>query len=353
MYRGLGNGRFQDVSDSAGISERVNASGARETFDGKAMGVAVCDSNNDGWPDIIVANDTMRNFLFENKGNGTFKEVAQQAGISHDQFGRARAGMGIDTADVDHSNRDSVVIGNFSKEMLALYYNSGQSTFVDAAPDSEIGESSRQFLTFGCLFFDFDNDGWPDILAANGHVQPDIKKIQPQESYRQRPLLFHNEPGGRLHFREVGLHSGEALREEFVARGLAYADFDLDGDLDVVLTTNGGPAHLWINKGGNQNNAIRLILRGTKSNRSGIGALVKVKAGNNVLRVWVRSGSSFLSQSELPVTLGLGQNKTAAGISIFWPSGSRTKLENIAANQIIRVDEEKGLIEQTPFPGKK
>ncbi len=353
LYRGLGNGKFQDVTSTAGIGVRRDSQGQSEPLDGKAMGVVVCDYNNDGWPDLIVANDTMRNFLFENKGGGTFKEVAQQAGISHDRFGRARAGMGIDSADVDHSNRDSIVIGNFSQEMLALYYNSGHSTFADAAPDSAIGEASRNFLTFGCLFFDFDNDGWPDILAANGHVQPNVEKIQAQESYRQRPLLFHNESTGRLRFREIGLNSGEAMRQKLVARGLAYSDFDLDGDLDVVITTNNGAAHLWRNEGGNQNNTLRLTLRGTKSNRSGIGALVKVKTGNDVLRQWVRSGSSFLSQSELPITLGLGQNKAADGIAILWPSGAKTKLENVAANQMIVVDEDKGLVEQKPFQNPK
>lgn len=352
LYRSLGKGRFEDVTEKAGISLRRTATGS-EPLNGKAMGVVVCDYNNDSWPDLVVANDTMRNYLFENKGDGTFQEVAQQAGISHDQFGRARAGMGIDSADVDHSNRDSIVIGNFSKEMLALYYNTGQNTFMDAAPDSAIGAASRDFLTFGCLFFDYNNDGWPDILAANGHVQPNIEQIQPNETYRQRPLLFYNQPGGGLRLQEVSLQSGPALQQKVVARGLAYADYDLDGDLDVALTTNNGPAHLWRNEGGNQNNAIRLVLRGAKSNHSGIGTLIKVKIGNDVLRLWSRSGSSFLSQSELPVTVGLGQSNSADGIAILWSSGAKTKLENIAANQIVTVDEDKGVVTQKLFLAQK
>lgn len=353
LYRGLGEGKFEDVSEAAGISLQTRNQGKIERLNGKAMGVVICDYNNDGWPDMIVANDTMRNFLFENTGKGTFQEVAQQAGIAHDQLGRSRAGMGLDSADVDHSNRDSVIIGNFSQEMLGLYYNTGQKTFVDIAPNSTIGNTSRSFLTFGCLFFDFDNDGWPDILAANGHVQPGIETYQPQESYKQRPLLFHNEGAGQPRFREVGLQSGNAPRQPVVARGVAYADYDLDGDLDVVVTTNGGAAHLWRNEGGNKNNSIRVTLRGTKSNRSGINTLVKVKIGNDVLRLWVRSGSSFLSQSELSVTLGLGQSKSVDGIAIIWPSGTTTKLENISANQMLVVDETKGSIQQKPFPDKE
>ena len=356
LYRGLGGGRFEDVTDKAGISLRrsanSSANSAGEPLNGKAMGVVVCDYNNDGWPDLVVANDTMRNYLFDNKGNGTFEEVAQQAGISHDQFGRARAGMGIDSADVDHSNRDSIVIGNFSKEKLALYYNTGQNTFADTAANSEVGAASRDFLTFGCLFFDYNNDSWPDILAANGHVQPNIEQIQPGETYRQRPLLFHNQPGGRLRFQEIGLESGPALQQKVVARGIAYADYDLDGDLDIALTTNNGPAHLWRNEGGNRNNAIRLVLQGVKSNRSGIGALVKAKAGNDVLRLWTRSGSSFLSQSELPVTVGLGQN-SKVDIAVLWPSGAKTKLENINANQILTIHENKGTVTQKPFPATR
>jgi hypothetical protein len=353
LYRGQGNGRFQDVSATAGIKTRRKSDGESEPLNGKALGITVCDYNNDGWPDFIVANDTSRNYLFENKRDGTFEEVAQQAGIAQDRFGHSRAGMGIDTADIDHSNHDSVVIGNFSQEMLGLYYNTGQNSFVDVAPDSEIGRISHMFLTFGCLFFDYDNDGWADILAGNGHVQPQVEKVQPGDSYAQRSLLFHNQSDGRMRFREVGLNSGAALRQRIVARGLAYADFDLDGDLDVALSTNGGPAHLWRNDGGDKNNALRLTLRGAKSNRNGIGSLVKIKVGNDALRVWVRSGSSYLSQSELPVTLGLGQNAVAEGVAIFWPSGAKTTLENIRSNQMIVVDEAKGLVQAKPFPGKK
>lgn len=351
LYRNLGGGRFQDVTRQAGIALRRDSSGESKPLNGKAMGVAVGDFNNDSWPDLIVANDTERNYLFENKGNGTFEEKAEQAGIAHDQFGRNRAGMGVDTADIDHSNRDSVVIGNFSREMLGLYYNAGQGAFVDMAPESEVGTASREFLTFGCLFFDYDNDGWPDILAANGHVQPDISLLEPENTHAQRPLLLRNYRGsGPLRFQEVGLQSGAGMQKKIVARGLASGDLDLDGDVDVVFTVNGGAPLLLRNEGGNRNDALRLVLQGSRSNRSGIGALVKVKMGNDVSRLWVRSGSSFLSQSELPLTIGLGQQKSAEGIAILWPSGAKTTLENVKGSQMIVVDEAKGLIEQKPFP---
>jgi len=243
-----------------------------------------------------------------------------------------------------------VVIGNFSEEMIGLYYNAGNGLFTDMAPGLEIGRISNQFLTFGCLFLDLDNDGWADIFAANGHVQPAYDRIQPKIGYAQRPLVFRNRGAtGRVDFQEVGLASGDALRRRILARGLAAADIDLDGDLDVALTTNNGPAILLRNDGGNGNNSIRLVLEGTKSNRSGIGAVVKVKLGHDVLRLLVRSGSSYLSQSELPLTVGLGRQPKADGIAIHWPSGTVTKLENVTANQIIVVNEDQGMVRQIPL----
>lgn len=343
LYHNEGNGHFKDVSAQAGITQRLRGGKpSHETLNGKALGVAICDYNNDGWPDLIVTNDTQPNFLFRNNKNGTFSEVGVEANIAYNESGKTRAGMGIDTADVDHSGRDTVIVGNFSNEMLGLYQNRG-GLFLDIAPRSEVGQASMRSLTFGCAFLDYDNDGWPDILVANGHVDTDIQKTQPDISYAERPLLFHND--GKGQFKEVGLQSGAALNEPLVARGLAYADIDLDGDLDVLLTANGASPRLLRNDGGNKNNSLRLVLQGTRSNRSAIGATVLAKVGTATLRGMVRSGSSYLSQSELPLTLGLGPHAQAEAITIRWPSGAVSHLSNIQANQMLVINESKGVIQ--------
>jgi hypothetical protein len=350
LYRNIGGGRFRDVSEKAGIHHQETAGGSgKRWLVGKGLGVAVCDYNKDGWLDVFVANDMSPNFLLENNKNGTFKEVAAVVGIALSEKGDARAGMGIDTADIDQSDHESVVIGNFNGQMLGLYHNQG-GAFVDIAPRSEVGRASYNFLTFGLALVDVDNDSWPDIFAANGHVQDRVSSFNENVTYAQRPLLFRNQ--GQRQFQEIGLQSG--LSKEIVGRGLAYADIDLDGDLDVIISVTGGTPLLLRNDGGNSNNVIRLVLRGTKSNRSAIGALVKVKLSQSQsgLRRMVRSGSSYLSQNELPLTLGLGQANKADIIGIRWPSRKVTELKDVAANQVLIVDEEKGVVEQKPFVQK-
>lgn len=380
LYRNRGDGTFADVSQRAGIARRLSTrprtrsqhassqtsprnadekseaksklGATSQALAGKSLGVAVCDYNGDGWPDVAIANDTRPNWLFRNNRDGTFTEGGAEAGIAYSSKGKARAGMGIDAGDMDGSGRDSFVIGNFNAEMLALYRNEGEN-FTDIAPDSPVGRASITSLTFGCLFADFDNDGWLDIFVANGHIDPGVRYAMPLVGYRQRPLLFHNTGGGR--FQEVGLHSGPALRRRTVARGLAVADIDLDGDSDVLLTTNGGAPLLLRNdtahalRPGPERNALRLILRGSRSNRDGIGALVKVTTGGVVVRRMVRSGGSYLSQSELPLTIGMGAATRMETLSVHWPSGVTTILNNVTANQIVTVHENKGIVRRQPL----
>lgn len=241
--------------------------------------------------------------------------------------------MGIDSGDYDHSGHQSLLIGNFSNQMLALYHNEAGELFIDQAPSTEVGQKSLLSLAFGVCFADYDNDGWLDLVVANGHVEDDIQKVQKQVTYQQRPLVFHNEGGGR--FREVGESLGEALKRQIVARGLAYADYDLDGDLDLLITTNGGSAYLLRNDGGNKNNWLRINLQGERSNRSAIGAVLRAAAGKEVQTHMIRSGSSYCSQSELPWTIGLGSATKLDSLDITWPDGAKQLLRDLRANQIL------------------
>lgn len=329
--------RFVDVSDKAGISRQpATANLPARSLPGKSLGVAVGDVNQDGWPDLVVANDGVPNSLFVNNKHGAFLEVGVEQGIAYSAEAKARGGMGIDLADADHSGRDTVVIGNFSNQMLGLYQQS-HGSFIDRAKASGVGAASQSFLTFGCGFFDIDNDGWPDIVATNGHVDKIWANRSEGGHYAQRPLLFYNDGSGR--FTERGMISGPPFTRPIVGRGLAAADIDLDGDLDLLLTSNGGPPLLMRNEGGNKNHVLRLELQGSRSNRSAIGARVEVSIGKDVVRRTVRSGSSYLSQSELPLTFGLGRRNLADSIAIHWPSGTTTRLQNVPANQSLVIRE--------------
>jgi hypothetical protein len=307
----------------------------------KSLGVVIFDYNQDGWPDIFVSNDTQPSKLYRNNGNGTFTEEGMQAGVAFGEDGVARGAMGVDASDYDASGRPHLLVGNFANQMLGLYHNEGKGFFVDEAPTSAVGRASLLSLTFGVFFFDFDLDGLPDILAANGHIEPDINHIQPKVQYREPPLLFRNVGSGR--FENVSDSVGPDFRRPLLARGAAYADFDHDGDLDVLITENGGPAVLLTNEGGNRNNWLCLRLSGTKSNRSALGALVRVNSA--VGRQWqtVHSGSSYCSQSELALTFGLGK-ETSADVSIEWPSGTRQQFKKLSANQFVNVNESRGIV---------
>ena len=318
LYHNLGNGKFEDVTAKAGLADPTS----------KSLGVAVIDFNNDGWPDLFVANDTQPNKLYRNLQNGAFKEEGLTAGVAFGEDGVARGAMGVDVADYDRSGRQHLVVGNFANQMIGLYHNEGNGLFVDEAPRSPIGRSSLLSLTFGLFFLDYDLDGYPDIFAANGHIEEQIGRVQPKVQYEEIPLLFHNTGGGKF-------QPMPAFSKALVARGAAYGDFDHDGDLDILVATNNGPAYLYRNDGGDKNHWLQIRLNGTKSNRDGIGAVVKV--GNQMQMV--HSGSSYCSSSDLALTFGLG-NDTNTSIDIQWPSGTHQKMNNVKADQRLNIQEQ-------------
>ena len=332
LFRNLGGGRFEDASRRAGIGDRTS----------KSLGVTVLDYNGDGWPDLFVANDTQPNKLYRNNRNGTFTEEGTKAGVAYSEEGVARGAMGADSADYDRSGRPHLLVGNFSNQMLGLYHNEGNGLFVDEAPRSTIGRASLLSLTFGVFFFDYDLDGLPDIFAANGHIEPEINRVQPRVEYREPPLLFRNGGGGR--FENAGRSVGPDLTRPIVARGAAYGDYDRDGDLDLVVTTNHGAAYLFRNDGGNRNGWISVLTRGVTSNRDGIGAVVRVESASGKQWSMVRSGSSYASQSQLAVTFGLGADPIVSSIEVDWPSGVKDRVPNLAARQFVTIEEGKGLV---------
>jgi enediyne biosynthesis protein E4 len=337
LYRNKGDGTFENVTRKAGIYDPGN----------KMLGVALIDYNNDGKLDLFAANDTQPNRLYQNKGDGTFVDVAVTAGVAFNEAGVARAGMGVDAADYDGSGRDSLIIGNFSNEMMALYTNEGNGLFIDEAPTSTIGRASLLRLTFACFFFDLDLDGLLDIFASNGHVADDIGTVQPTITYAQSPHMFRNL--GSKKFEDISTKLGPAFSTPVVGRGAAYGDYDNDGDLDIVVSTNNGPARLLRNDGGT-NQKVRVTLTGTSSNRDAIGAKVRLMrdAGPTSWRM-VKTGSSYLSQSELPLTFGLGKAAKVTGIEVVWLNGRTEKAAGVPAGSAVTIVEGKGITHTTAF----
>jgi hypothetical protein len=343
LWHNRGNGTFEDVTQKAGLGEPTS----------KTLGIALLDYDNDGWIDLLLSNDTQPNKLYRNNGNGTFTEKAVAAGVAFSEDGIARAGMGVDAADYDHSGNSSLLITNFSNQMISLYHNEGKGLFVDEAPRSDIGRASLLTLGFGCFFFDYDLDGWLDVLVANGHIDPDIQRVQANVKYAMPPHLFRNDGNGK--FEEVTKAMGASFNAPEVARGAAYADVFNDGRLDLLIGTNGGSARLFRNvapAGAFANRSVRIKLVGTKSNPDGIGTVVKLTSSGVTQTEMMRSGSSYLSASELVLTFGLGTHDKAEAVEIRWPSGQVDKLSNVMNGQTVTVTEGQGLSSSRPYKTK-
>jgi hypothetical protein len=335
-------GHFTDISEPAGI--QVSTPDLKVPV-AKSLGVAPYDVDGDGRVDIAVANDTVQNFLFHNKGGGKFEEIAILSGVAFDQSGSPRGGMGIDCAQFLNDERLGVAVGNFANEMTALYVcdRPVMLQFSDLANLYGLGAPTQPPLKFGLFFFDYDLDGRLDLLSANGHLEPEIAKVQASETYEQPVQLFWNsgQPGRSLYLQVKPEQAGPDLFRPMVGRGSAYADIDGDGDLDVVVTANNGPPRLFRNDGGNRNHWVRITLvgDGRKSNRQAIGAKVELKAGALACRRQLFPAKSYLSSAELPLTFGLGRLDHVDELTITWPSGRVETRKGLKADQAYRIEE--------------
>jgi hypothetical protein len=335
LFHNRGDGTFEDVTTTSGIFDSSS----------KSLGVAMLDYDQDGWPDLLVANDTQPNKLYRNLGNGKFKDVAVEAGLAFSAEGKARAGMGVDVGDFENSGRPGIAMTNFDNEMIGLYRAARPGVYDDISIPAGIGLPSRNTLGFGCTFLDADLDGALDLVVANGHIDETVRNIRGNVGYAQPPQLFLNQAldQGIPRFRDVAGEAGGGFSQPKVGRGLAYGDFDRDGDLDVLLTTNNGPAFLYRNDQLAGNHSIRFRLVGTKSNRDAIGALVRIFYNGQSQGRAVRGGSSYLSQSELPLTFGVGKRDKIERASIEWPSGRTEEFKDLTAGKSYQCIEGKGV----------
>ena len=325
FFQNNGDGTFQNRTEEAGLLSLPE----------KSLGVAEFDYDRDGWPDLFVANDGEPDNLYKNNGDGTFTEIGKPSGTALDDAGRARAGMGIGIGVVDDSGQETIFVGNFSSEMIGVYTYAGNGTFTDRAVISRIGQPSFLTLTFGLILVDFDYDTDLDLLAANGHVWA-VRPTLDGSTYRQKAQLFVNRGDGV--FDLAAPEAGGVLDKNLVARGASFGDFDRDGDVDVLITENGGPVHLWRNDL-DEKNYLRVRLRGSTSNKEGLGAqLVAVSSGKRMHRR-IRTGSSYLSQSEKVASFGLGSKSTLDSLVILWPSGQIDVLTDLEGNQEIEITE--------------
>ena len=344
LYHNNGDGTFTDVSEAAGIF------GANGTY---GLGVLTADFDNDGWPDIYVADDSAPSALYQNKKNGKFEDIAIEAGCALSPDGKPQAGMGVSAADYDMDGNLDIVKTNFAGDTPSLYHNQGGASFDDATFTAGLG-AHTQFLGWGCGFFDMDNDGWPDILICNGHVYPEVEQLKTEAGYAQRKLLYQNLHNG--HFADISFQAGPGISEPSASRGAAFGDFDNDGDIDVVVNTvNDYPQLLRCDSTLN-NNWIKVRTIGTKSNRSGIGARLvcvtqlpgETKPHRQIDEV--RSGGGYFSQNDLRVHFGLGNAEKVDVLEIHWPSGQVDTMKDVKANQVIYVKEGEGITRTMQFP---
>ena len=330
LFRNRGDGTFEDVTATCGIFDSSS----------KSLGVALIDHDRDGWPDIFVANDTQPNKLYRNQRNGTFKDVALEAGVALSEDARARAGMGVDAGDFDNAGATGLAVTNFEGEMVGLY-RARDGHYEDVAIAAGVGRPSLSRLGFGCLFADVDLDGGLDLIVANGHIDDTVRNVRGNAGHAQPPQLFLNRGGGA--FRDVSALVGAAFAAPRVGRGLACGDFDRDGDVDILMTTNNGPAVLLRNDRDAGNRGLRFRLVGTTSNRDAIGATVRIFHGGTSQTRTVKSGSSYLSQSELPVTFGVGRRDRVDRVVVSWPSGRTEEFANVATGKSYDCVEGKGI----------
>ena len=333
LFRNRGDGTFEDATAGSGVFDASS----------KSLGVALLDFDQDGWPDLLVANDTQPNKLYKNLRNGKFKDVAVEAGIAFSPDGKARAGMGVAIGDFENAGRTGIAITNFDNEMIGVYRAGKTGGYEEISLASGIGAASKTTLGFGCAFLDADLDGRLDLAVANGHIDETVRNIRGNVGYAQAPQLFLNSGGGKFH--DVATEAGSDFAKVKVGRGLAVGDFDRDGDLDLLMTTNNGPAYLYRNDQSAGHRAIRFHLRGTKSNRDAIGATVRLYGGGEMQSRTVQGGSSYLSQSELPVTFGLGGQDHVERVVVDWPNGGTQEFKNLATRKTYQLTESKGLTE--------
>ena len=329
LYHNNGDGTFTDVSKKAGVSDPEGYYG---------LGVICSDFDDDGLVDMFVANDSTPNFLYHNNGDGTFKEIGFPAGVAVNENGNEQGSMGVTLGDYDHDGRLDLFITNFDDDYNTLYHNDGKGSFTDVSYAAKVAALSLPYVGWGTWFFDYDNDGWPDLLVVNGHVYPQLS------TYRQRNFVHHNNRDGT--FTEVGTQLGAAFAERRTGRGAAFGDIDNDGDVDLVINNLDGPPQLLRNDGGNTNNSVLIRTVGGKSNRDGIGARIKIISGDLSQVGEVYSGGSYLSQSDLRVQFGLEKRTRIDMIEVHWPSGVVDKVTNVSANKIVTIKEGQGIVDQ-------